>query len=505
MNTPVKLALIVLAAFILRVILAQFVSHPGIGDPNHYYNLGQALAAGRGFTMDYIWHYNDPPPPGTLTHPFDHWMPLAGVLAVGGLLPFMLVGAALCVIGYAAARQFGCGEGASLFAAAACGLLPEFMLNSLRTDTTMPNTLLVCGSILLLVHGLRHHRAWAYAASGGLAGLAYLTRNDAILLLPMLAVTVVIYARWGGLRRWYLALLLPLTMLLVAAPWLARNVQVLGYATPRETSFMYFFTDQRDHYAYGRDFTLQTMLAEQTPTQIIGKRLFELAAAVKLMYTALDVFLPVAVAGGLALIVLSRDRDRLLTIAPVVVLLLGTLVFYAVLVPYKAQAGSFKKAYLTLIPLLLPLAAYALERAITDQRLRTGAMLLPLAFMGANGVELVRTDAAFTRLYSDYIAQVAQTAQALPDTNDDGEIILMAQDPFMLRYHGIRSVMLPMNDRETILEVARRYNVDYLMMPPDRPALDALYLGAETDARFVRVAEISGTNAVLYGLVYDAE
>ncbi len=506
------LALIVLAAFVLRLILAAFVPHPGIGDPNHYYNLGVALVEGRGFTMDYIWHYNDPPPAGTLEHPFDHWMPLAGVLAAGGmalfgqqvlaaLLPFMLCGALLCVVGYAAARQFGCGQGASLFVAAACGLLPEFLLNALRTDTTIPNALFVCASIVLLTHGLRHDRAWAYLASGVLAGLAYLTRNDAILLLPMLVVVLVIYARWGGLRRAYLALLMPLAALVVVAPWLARNQQALGYLTTRETRTMYFFTDQRDHYAYQRDFTLQTMLDQQTPAQIIGKRLFEMAAAAKLMYTALDVFLPVLVAGGLLLVVAARDRERLLALAPTLVLLLGVFVFYTVLVPYKAQAGSFKKAYLTLIPLLLPLAGYALERAVTDVRLRTGAMLLALAFMGANGVELVRADTAFTRLYSDYIAQVAAAARALPDTNGDGEIVLMAQDPFMFRTHGLRSVMLPMESRETVLDVARRYAVDYLMMPPDRPALDAIYNGTDDDPRFVRVVEISGTNAVLYGLV----
>ncbi len=506
--------LIVLGALLLRLILAQFVSHPGIGDPNHYYNLGRFLVEGRGFTMDYIWHYNDPPPVGTLINPFDHWMPLTGVLAAAGmsifgegllaaLVPFLLFGAALCVIGYLAARQFGCGEGASLFVAAACAVLPEFLLNSVRTDTTLPNTLFVCASILLLIHGLRHDRVWAYIGSGVLGGLAYLTRNDVILLLPMLVVTVLIYARWGQLKRWYLALLMPLAMLLVVSPWLMRNIQVLGYASTRETAFMYFFTDQRDHYAYDETFTMDTMLAVQTPAQLIGKRLFELAAGVKLMYTTLDIFLPVAVLGGLLLVIAARDRERLLVIAPTLILVAGTLIFYAVLVPYKSQSGSFKKAYLTLIPLLLPLGAYALERAIQDARIRAGVMVVALAFTAANGIELVRADAAFTRLYSDYIVKVVETAESLPDTNGDGEIILMAQDPFMLRYYGMRSVMMPMTSRDKVLEVAQRYDVDYMMMPPDRPTLDAIYLGTDDDPRFVRVAEIRGTNVVLYGFAFD--
>ena len=43
----------------------------------------------------------------------------------------------------------------------------------------------------------------------------------------------------------------------------------------------------------------------------------------------------------------------------------------------------------------------------------------------------------------------------------------------------MRSVMLPMEDRDTILAVAQRYGVDYLMMPPDRPAGPDLH-GSET-------------------------
>jgi hypothetical protein len=222
------------------------------------------------------------------------------------------------------------------------------------------------------------------------------------------------------------------------------------------------------------------------------------------MYTTLDVFLPVAVAGGLLLLLAARDRERLLTLAPALILLGGVFVFYTVFVPLKSQGGSFKKAYITVIPLLLPLAAYALERAVTDRRLRFGVMVLAVGFTGANAVELVRADARFAGTYLDEMQKVVATAKSLPDTNGDGEIILMAQDPFMLRFLGMRSVMLPLEDRETILEVARRYGVDYLMMPPDRPSLDPLYNGEETDPRFVLAAPVGGTKVLLYGFDFEA-
>src|SRR5690606_35733747 len=190
-------------------------------------------------------------------------------------------------------------------------------LNSLRTDTTMPNVLLVCASILLLTNGLRRGAIWAFAGSGIAAGLAYLVRSDSSLLLPMLAVTLLVYALWGRdaarPARWRYAALIPLLAVLIALPWSLRNLQLSGTITTPKLDYMFYLTDFREHFVYDTELSLQTLLASQTPAQLIGKRLFEMAASVKLMYTTLDVFLPVAVAGGLLLVLAARDRQRLLT------------------------------------------------------------------------------------------------------------------------------------------------------------------------------------------------
>jgi hypothetical protein len=222
------------------------------------------------------------------------------------------------------------------------------------------------------------------------------------------------------------------------------------------------------------------------------------------MYTTLDVALPIAILGGLLLLIASRDRDRLLTLAPALILLVGFYVFYTVLVPFKSQGGSFKKAYLSLVPLLIPLAAYALERAIPDQRIRRGTMLLILAFMTTNAIELTRADLKATNNYLAQMRRVIQQIERLPDTNQDGEIVLMTQDPFVIGFLGLRSVVIPMESRDTILEVAQRYGVDYLMMPPARPALDPLYTGDEIDPRFSVAAAIPGTAIELYRFNFDA-
>ncbi len=236
-----SLFFICLAALLMRVACLAFVQHPGIGDPNHYYNLALRLLDGHGFTIDYIWQFYNPPQ--SIVHPDDFWMPLTGVLAaismkmfgvstIGALLAFVSLGSLLPITGYIAARQFGCNEITSLFAAAAVAALPEFMLNSVRTDTTLPNTILVVVCILMLTNGLQTGRVWSFIGSGVAAGLAYLTRGDNLLLLPMLVVTVVVYALWGdktaSRKRYGYTAIIPVIALAVASPWLIHNLQVNG-------------------------------------------------------------------------------------------------------------------------------------------------------------------------------------------------------------------------------------------------------------------------------------
>ncbi|MDX2136905.1 MAG: glycosyltransferase family 39 protein [Chloroflexota bacterium] len=514
-NPVMILTVITTVALLLRLVLLPQIQHPGIADPNHYYNLGLQLVQGQGFTIDYIWHFYNPPQ--AVVHPDDFWQPGAGVIAAvgmtlfgqtvqGALLPFVILGALLPLVAYWAARAFGCTPAMCLFVAGAAAVLPEFVLSSLRTDTLIPNALLVCCALLLLGNGLRSGQWWAFAGSGVCAGLSYLMRGDNLLLIPLLLCLLVIYSLWvrgdgKTARRWIGGGLAFSIALLIVLPWLLRNIADFGSATTPNLSRMFFMTDFRDHYAYGRELTLQTWLAAQTPIEIITKRLLEMAASAKMMWVSLDLFLPVAVVGGGLLLLVARDRQRWLRIAPALVLLGGMFVFYTILAPYGSQGGSYKKSYLTLVPLLLPIAGYALEQAISNTRIRTGVALLVLLFMTANAIEFVRADIRFTNEYLRIVQEMSAAAAALPDVDGDGERIYMTQDPYMLRFVNMQSVMFPMETRDTVYDVALRYHVDYLLMPADRPALDVLVLGAESDIRFVPVLEVEGTPFIFYEVV----
>lgn len=502
----------------MRLILLRFIAFPGINDPNHYYNLGVRLLHGHGFTMDYLWHYNFAPP--TLEHPFDFWQPLAGILAGLGmfllgegvtqaLVPFVILGSLLPLVSYVAARQLACPPMTAVFVALWTALLPEFVLNSLRTDTLIPNALMLGGTFVCLLHGWRTGKRSAFLLSGIFGGGAYLARGDNLFLLPMLLVSLCVYAlvaRQKYVTRKTLSglVIALLAALVVISPWVIRNLNAFGHwsSTPPLDKFLYF-TEFRDHYHYERTFSLETLLASQTVPQLLFKRLFEAAAAIRMMITTLDGALPMLLIVGAVLVVWHKDRERLLTLMPPLVLLGGFYVAYVVLMPIANQGGSYKKSYLSLVPLLLPLGAYALNRLVARPAYRYLLQSIIALLLLQSSIMLVAHDIQFTATYLATMQRVQATLNTLPDTNDDDKLIIMAQDPFMLRYLGFQAVQIPMEDRATILAVAERYQVDYVLFPPARPALDGIYEGTETDARFIKIVPIDLRSSV-YGFDWDA-
>jgi hypothetical protein len=116
-----------------------------------------------------------------------------------------------------------------------------------------------------------------------------------------------------------------------------------------------------------------------------------------------------------------------------------------------------------------------------------------MGVLALNGFNAGRADIRTSSSYLSMMQSAVAVARTLPDQDGDGDIRLMTQDPYILRFLGLRSVMFPYEPRDVILEVAARYRVDYLLMPPNRPALDDVYLQTETDPRLTVVQEVPGS------------
>ena len=137
---------------------------------------------------------------------------------------------------------------------------------------------------------------------------------------------------------------------------------------------------------------------------------------------------------------------------------------------------------------MLP-AVWALDTYVRPRRVAYAMAAIIVAFMALNGVEFVRQEMKVVRSYIGPYQQLRNTLLELGDANGDGRITVMGEDPWILNTYGFYSLVIPFDDRDIILEAARRYQTDYLILPADdRWDLDALYRGEETDPRLPIIA-----------------
>ena len=162
--------------------------------------------------MDYIWSFVEVggvlPASGTLPIPANaHWMPLAALLQVPFLallgpgplasgLPFWLLAAAAAPHAWAIARDAGLGR-VPAFCAGLLTAAPGLVLPYLaQPDNFAPYMLLGALALWLCGRALRGDRR-AFLAGSACVGLAFLSRNDGVLLaVPFLVAFLA--GRRGG-------------------------------------------------------------------------------------------------------------------------------------------------------------------------------------------------------------------------------------------------------------------------------------------------------------------
>jgi hypothetical protein len=486
---------ILAAALFIRCVVVLAAPFPGISDSNHYYNLARNLAQGRGFVVDYIWNYYNLP--ADVTHPEDYWMPLPAVYPAAmmallpdsiasdltaALLPGILFGTGITALSYALAAQAGLPHRARLLAMLWVAFIPELVLNSARTDTTITYVLYVGLACLCFARAYERGSVW-WAGVGLFAGLAHLTRQDAILLAPALLVTIAAL-RLLGIRPpgWPPLAWVPLVWLAVLLPWMARNLALFGVVLAGGAGRTLFMTSFIDQFTYGRDLNFEHWWA-WGPRNILANIAFQAAANVRMIFRLPTDTLALAGFAGLAGRWWARDVRFLRLTALPVVLLAGLFLFYSVVTPFHTQGGSFKKSAMLLLPFVAVGAAWVCHHWLNTGRAAVAATLVAASLMLMSAYELVRDDFDLAARFNASGAALAARLHELGDASGDGEIIVMTQDPFLMNYHGFRALMIPSDPLEMILEAARRYHVDYIILPAARPALDALYDNKEHDPR----------------------
>ena len=201
--------------------LAALAFHdPGYMDAYYAYHVAANLAAGRGFTEDFIWIYLANPP--SLSHPSHlYWMPLASLLAYPALLlsgehfraaqaPFLLLSVVAVVTTALLARQLLPGTFRPLAAALLTLFAGYYFVYWLAVDAfgafTLAALLAFVATAGLLEEDRPLSRTVLLSALLGLAtAVAHLARADGPLLLAACSLVLIASQRRRAPQTWLLA------------------------------------------------------------------------------------------------------------------------------------------------------------------------------------------------------------------------------------------------------------------------------------------------------------
>jgi hypothetical protein len=360
-------------ALLVRLAVGVLFSGPAYPDAYYYAHVAQQLAAGNGFTSDYLWNLADAggalPALAHLPVPANAlWMPLAELVQLpllalfgGGTfapaLTFALIGALAAPLTYWMGRDLGLGARASvvggLMVAVPAGLTPF---------VAQPDNfalLMVLGplALWLCARGSRGDTT-AFVLGGLVVGLATLARFDGVLLALPFVLVFMRQGFSGGARVLSAAAAAGFVgvLALVLAPWLVRQWLVFGSPVPGAGTL--WLTNYQQLFSFSSAPSFDGWLA-QGFVQILTNHLGGLLSALGLfaLLPLAVVLAPFAATGAWA-----RRQDPafvpFFVYAVAVFLVVG--VGFAVLVPH----GTFLHAAAGLVPHTFLLVAVGVERAV---------------------------------------------------------------------------------------------------------------------------------------------
>ncbi len=274
-------ALLFVAALAARITALSLVRFPLTEGSAYYVEVARNLAGGRGLVLDSIWSYATPPL--TLPRPaFELWQPLASFVAAvpmvllgptfsSAQLGFAILGALLAPLAWLIARDAAKrlelpadrGRNVALGAGLAVALSGPFVMAAAVPDSALPFAVFATAACLVLPAATQG-RSRAVVALGVLAGLAYLTRMEAVFLgVAFLFVGWRMQIGWGSLFRRGVAV--ALIAAAVAVPWWLRNVAVFGTPLPGQIADNLLLTSNAQIFAFSQRPTLDAFLAQGLP------------------------------------------------------------------------------------------------------------------------------------------------------------------------------------------------------------------------------------------------
>lgn len=532
-------------ALVVRLATALLFHQPGYTDGYYYSNVAELLWRGQGFTENYVWNYMGRPLPAAVTgNPSSlYWMPLTSILIylaylVGGgpsflasQMPGVLFSALLAPLSFylavsvfgntAQGRRYGWLAGTlTIFS----GIFAAYFV---LPDNFAPFALFSCGFLVCAGQGWQRLLAGSpgvyrrAALAGTLAGLAYLTRVDGLLLLAVPVVCSLF--NFSGLKKnWPVAWRAWLVMLglfaVVITPWLLRNLATTGQLLPGGGVKVLFWREYNDFYSYAKPLDLPYYLNLTQPSpywslgQLLGSKLDALWENLLIVARGALFLTPFFVIGLVSRDDLSqpsppapaRPASARLWHRPE----LGPFLVYTVLLylamslafTFAGTRGSLFHSSGGLLPYLFLVSLAGLDRVIswlgklsrpgaTANRQRRYGLLVIVSFVCLTLILTLGLPGDWDKDYNE----VRQVGVWLDTHETPGTVVMMPLGPAFWYVTHHSSIATSSDNLATNYELARRYGAKYLVLFPDHYP-DTFYevYGTKKGPDLVFVTEFDG-------------
>lgn len=484
-------------------------------DASYYVDGALSLYDGRGFNDPFIWNYLDDP--AGIPHPSHlYWMPMSSILAYLSFLvfgpsyraaqaPFVLLSSLLPAVSYLVAYDVAGRRRHAVVAALLTIFSGFYMRYWVTPDNFAPFA--VAGALCLWAcgRGLRDGRLGWFALAGLCAGLGHLSRADGVLLAVAagLAGIVQVARDRAKLRRalfWYAVLVG--AYLLVMGPWFVRNWLAIG--RPLSTAGMQtvWLTDYDDLFSYGKVLNLQTYLSWGW-SNILRSKLRGLWLNLQtVLFVGWMVFL-----AAFGLLGAWRLRRRV-EFRPALLYLVILYLALSLVFTFAGWRGGMLHSTVALLPTLFAAAMEGLDAAVAWAARRRPTWRPREAQQVFAGAFVLFAVVLSVVLYARELPGAAQAhpyarAAAWLDAHASPQARAMVNDPATFYYHGRREcVAIPNAGQDTVLQVMRRYGIEYLVLDANNPTLSDLIDAPQSQACLQLLEKLEGAETTyLFGLV----
>jgi hypothetical protein len=528
---------VIVVSLAVRLIMAVLIARPGYMDAAYYAAGAVRIAHGAGFSEPFIWNYlNDP---AGVPHPgFLYWMPLPSLLGAllaalfpGSFLalqvPFAVLSAVIPTVAYGLA--WVATENRRLArAAGALALFSGFFFPYWTLPVTFTPFALF-GSLALWLagsrvsgDGKRRIQAGRWLSVGLLVGLDHLTRADGVLLLPVVALATLAPSQTSTTetgdppgasragRDTRIAVkrsAVPLSIMmagyaLVMGPWFARNLAVVGTPLSSAGTKTIWLTEYDDLFCYTCDLSPSSYLAWGWDS-ILRSKLSALWINAQrfLAENCLVFLLPLVVIGFYRL---HRHRPFLLALIYLVAIYLA----HSLVFTFPGWRGGFFHASSAALPCLYAAAMAGLDTLVRwlarRRRHWRYQQAQPIfALVTVVGALILSGFVAYQRIPAWRVAhRVYEDADRWLTNQGAIDAGVMVRNPPAFWYLTHRpAIVIPNENVETLMQVADRYQMGYVLLEADHPAqLADLHAGAIRHPRLQVVKTWSGGEDILYAV-----